>query len=170
MMFRSMRMEAFAEDAAAGRFARLRGARLAPAEGAGAAPAVQEASVVVAGAHLSGMALNHELVALGAQLIATTRTAPGYKLYALETQPPKPGLVRCPSFDGPGIEVELYGLSFAAFGRFVTLVPQPFCMGKIILADGTQHPGFLCEPHALNGAEGITHFGGWRAYRASLTS
>jgi allophanate hydrolase len=132
-----------------------------------AAPA-HEATLVVAGAHLSGMALNPELLALGAQLIATTRTASGYKLYALETKPPKPGLVRCPSFDGPGIEVELYGLSFAAFGTFVTNVPQPMCMGKITLADGTQHPGFLCEPHALNGAEGITHFGGWRAYRESL--
>jgi allophanate hydrolase len=129
-----------------------------------------EATMVVAGAHLSGMALNHELVALGATLIATTRTAPGYKLYALETKPPKPGLVRCPSFDGPGIEVELYGLTFAAFGHFVTDVPQPMCMGKITLADGSQHPGFLCEPHALNGAEGITHFGGWRAYRASLAA
>ncbi len=134
---------------------------------AAAAPAY-EATVVVAGAHLSGMALNHELVGLGASLIATTRTAPGYKLYALETKPPKPGLVRCPSFDGPGIEVELYGLTYAAFGHFVTAVPQPMCMGKITLADGSQHPGFLCEPHALNGAEGITHFGGWRAYRASL--
>jgi len=129
-----------------------------------------EATMVVAGAHLSGMALNHELVALGAQLIATTRTAPGYKLYALETQPPKPGLVRCPSFDGPGIEVELYGLTFAAFGHFVSDVPPPMCMGKITLADGSQHSGFLCEPHALNGAEGITHFGGWRAYRASLAA
>jgi allophanate hydrolase len=143
-------------------------ARAVPATVA-TAPAY-EATMVVAGAHLSGMALNHELVALGATLIATTRTAPGYKLYALETKPPKPGLVRCPSFDGPGIEVELYGLTFAAFGHFVTDVPQPMCMGKITLADGSQHPGFLCEPHALNGAEGITHFGGWRAYRASLAA
>jgi allophanate hydrolase len=35
------------------------------------------------------------------------------------------------------------------------------------LADGSWHHGFLCEPHALAGAEDITAYGGWRAYRAA---
>jgi allophanate hydrolase len=28
--------------------------------------------------------------------------------------------------------------------------------------------GFLCEPWALEGAEDVSRFGGWRAYLASL--
>lgn len=35
-------------------------------------------ALAVAGAHLSGLGLNHQLVELGAQLVRTTRTAPVY--------------------------------------------------------------------------------------------
>ena len=130
------------------------------------APPPPETTIVVAGAHLSGMVLNHELTALGAELIAATTTAPDYKLYALATTPPKPGLAHTPGFAGPGIAVELWGLTMADFGRFVAALPAPMGIGKVTLADGTTHPGFLCEAHALAGAEDITHYGGWRAYRA----
>ena len=37
------------------------------------------------------------------------------------------------------------------------------------LADGSAVKGFLCEPHALHGAESITHLGGWRAYVAAAS-
>src|SRR5260370_64641 len=67
--------------------------------------------VAVVGAHLSGQPLNWQLTGRGARLIATRRTAPGYRLYALEgTVPPKPGLVRDESFTGPGIEVEVWAV------------------------------------------------------------
>ena len=36
------------------------------------------------------------------------------------------------------------------------------------LDDGRFVHGFLCESHALAGARDISHFGGWRAYLASL--
>ena len=45
----------------------------------------------VVGAHLSGMALNCELKALGGRLLEAATTAPDYRLYALPTTPPKPG-------------------------------------------------------------------------------
>jgi allophanate hydrolase len=123
--------------------------------------------VAVAGAHLSGMALNHELRALGATLVTTTRTSPHYRLMALSgTTPAKPGLVRTPSFDGPGIDVEIWRLSEAAFGRFVADLPPPMGIGKIVLADASLVCGFLCESCALEGAEDITAFGGWRRYLA----
>ena len=129
-------------------------------------PARQEMTLVVAGAHLSGMALNHELLALGATLLAATITAPGYKLYALKTNPPKPGLVRTPGFNGTGIAVEVWSLSAENFGRFIAALPEPMGIGKVTLADGTIHPGFLCEAHALDGAQDITEYGGWRKYRS----
>ena len=46
-------------------------------------------------------------------------------------------------------------------------VPAPLTIGRVVLADGTDVAGFLCEPIALDGAPDITRFGGWRAYRAA---
>jgi allophanate hydrolase len=126
-------------------------------------------SIFVIGAHLSGMPLNHELTIRNAVLQAAMRTAPGYRFYALAgAVPPKPGLIAAPGFSGPGIEGEVWRLDAAGFGSFVAAIPQPLGIGKITLEDGSQVPGFLCEAHALEGATEITHFGGWRAYRASL--
>ena len=132
-----------------------------------AEPATQEITLVVAGAHLSGMALNHELTSLGAKMIAATKTAPGYQLFALETTPPKPGLKRTPGYPGEGIAVELWSLAPEAFARFVAALPEPMGIGKVTLTDGSVHPGFLCEAYALEGAKDISRYGGWRAYRAA---
>jgi allophanate hydrolase len=77
--------------------------------------------------------------------------------------PPKPGLV----FDGTGrggIEVEVWEMDAAAFGSFVGLIPAPLGIGTVKLADGSAVKGFLCEAHAVAGAEDITAFGGWRAW------
>jgi allophanate hydrolase len=127
-------------------------------------------ALAVAGAHLSGQPLHHQLVSRGARLLKTTRTAAGYKLYSLpNTTPPKPGLVRVPGFAGPGIEVEVYALSPEAFGTFVAEIPAPMGIGMVELADGTVVKGFLCETFALEGAEDITSCGGWRAWRDSQT-
>ena len=120
--------------------------------------------VAVVGAHLSGQPLNGQLAERGARLIATTRTGPGYSFYALPgTVPPKPGLV----FDGigkGGIEVEVWEMDAAGFGSFVGLIPAPLGMGTLTLADGSSVQGFVCEAHAVRGAEDITEFGGWRAW------
>ena len=61
-----------------------------------------------------------------------------------------------PGFD-PALERE-------AFGSFVALVPAPLCIGTLRLADGRAAKGFRCEPFAVNGAEDIAAFGGWRAW------
>lgn len=135
-------------------------------------PAVPEDRIllVVAGAHLTGMALNHELTSLGGRFKAALRTAPDYRLYALHTDPPKPGLVRDPAFAGPGIAVELWSLASEAFARFVAGLPSPMGLGKVRLVDGSIHPGFICESHAIAGATEITAFGGWRAYIAAAAA
>jgi allophanate hydrolase len=133
------------------------------------APAPKQITIVVAGAHLSGMVLNHELTALGAKFLQATLTAPDYRLFALATTPPKPGLARAPEFAGPGIAVELWSMSPEAFGRFVGALPAPMGIGRVTLADGSVHPGFLCEAYALEGARDITAFGGWRAFLHAKT-
>jgi allophanate hydrolase len=123
--------------------------------------------LVVVGAHLSGMPLNAQLREIGARFLRTARTAATYRLYALAGQSvPKPGLFRCAK-GGSAIEVEVWGLGSAAFGRFVAAIPPPLGIGAIELDDGTSPKGFLAEPAGLDGAIDISSFGGWRHYQSS---
>ncbi|WP_018896812.1 allophanate hydrolase [Rhizobium sp. 2MFCol3.1] len=125
--------------------------------------------IVVVGAHLTGMPLNHELTTLGGRLVKTCRTAGDYRLFALSgTVPAKPGLIREPGFAGNGLEVEVWTLPADGFGRFVQKIPAPLGIGKVALDDGASISGFLCEAHAVAGAVEVTSHGGWRAYIASL--
>ncbi len=78
----------------------------------------------VVGAHLSGQPLNHQLTERGARLLGGTTTAANYRLFALDTVPAKPGLVRVPAGGAP-IAVEIWELSPAGFGEFVAQVPSP---------------------------------------------
>jgi allophanate hydrolase len=124
-------------------------------------------ALVVVGAHLSGQPLNHQLTDRGGRLARTTSTAPLYEFYVLETDPPKPGLVRLGA-DRPGfsIEVEVWDLPPVGFADLVASLPTPMAVGPVTLLDGSQVTGFLCEPVALVGASDITGYGGWRAYLA----
>jgi allophanate hydrolase len=121
--------------------------------------------VAVVGAHLTGQPLNWQLTERGARCVRTCRTAREYRLYALDrTMPPKPGLVREPGFEGPGIEVEVWAVPEEKFGGFVAAVPPPLGIGNAVLEDGSTVKCFVCEPYAVAGAAEITRFGGWRAY------
>jgi allophanate hydrolase len=117
----------------------------------------------VAGAHLSGMPLNPQLTERGARLLGEARTAPRYRLFALDTTPPKPGVVRVEA-DGASLPGEVWALSPAALGTFLATIPKPMALGEVELDDGRTVVGFLCEPIALDGARDITATGGWRAY------
>jgi allophanate hydrolase len=123
-----------------------------------------EIAIAVVGAHLSGMALNSELKALGGRLLETATTAPDYRLYALGTTPPKPGMLRVRRGTGSSIELELWALSAAAFGKFVAAIPPPLSIGTVRLADGRGVKGFIVEPADVDGARDISAFGGWRAF------
>lgn len=138
----------------------------------------------VVGAHLTGQPLNAQLVQAGGTLTGRARTAGGYRLYALATEPPKPGLLRVTEGGRDagagaghatascgdartGVEGEIWRLPAAGFGAFTAAVPAPMTIGTVELADGRQVCGFLVERYAVEGAPDITRFGGWRAYTAS---
>jgi allophanate hydrolase len=129
----------------------------------------QTVRLSVVGAHLAGMPLHWQLTSRDARLVARTRTAPAYRLYAMaETTPPKPALIHVGEDDGAAIEVEVYELDMAGFGSFTAEVPAPLAIGTVSLEDGSTVKGFVAEPRALAGATDITQLGGWRAYIASL--
>ncbi|MES2090487.1 MAG: allophanate hydrolase [Pseudomonadota bacterium] len=126
----------------------------------------------VVGAHLRGMPLHWQLTDRRARLVASTRTAPRYRLLALPgTVPPKPGLVRisadAPPQDGHAIEVEVYAVPQSSVGSFLAMIPPPLGLGSVELEDGSWVKGFICEPCGLDGAQEISHFAGWRAYMSS---
>lgn len=136
-----------------------------PVTGPDAGTAGQRGELVLAavGAHMSGMALNHELTGRGGRFLEATQTAPAYRLHALAGGPPhRPGLVR--SATGAAIALELWALPLAEVGSFLQGIPSPLGLGKVRLADGREVTGFLCEDIGLAGARDITGFGGWRAF------
>jgi allophanate hydrolase len=131
---------------------------------AGTAP-VAGTEILVLGAHLAGQPLNHELLAAGGVLVAAAATAPAYRLYALDTVPAKPGLVRVPA-SGASIAGELWRLPAAGLARFMAGLAAPMAIGRVRLDDDREVLGFVCEPAALDGATDITSYGGWRDWLA----
>ncbi|MFH4416404.1 MAG: allophanate hydrolase [Neisseriaceae bacterium] len=119
--------------------------------------------VVVCGAHLTGFALNWQLVERGGQLVEQTRTAPHYQMYLLEGKVLRPGLIWDDS-KGQAIEVEVWKVPSSDFGSFVNEISRPLGIGKIQLDSGRWVSGFICEPYAVEKAQEITGFGGWRAF------
>jgi len=121
-------------------------------------------NVAVCGAHMSGLPLNPQLVALGGEFVEKTKTAPYYKLFRLNGfKPERPGLLRVAEH-GSSICVEVWKLPIENYGAFVAGVPAPLGFGTLVLKDGTQVQGFLCEAYATLDAIDISEFGGWRSY------
>lgn len=123
--------------------------------------------LAVFGAHLRGQPLNHQLTGLGARFLEATATSEDYRLFALATTPPKPGLLRV-NTGGAALRCEVWSISPAGLGTFLAALPAPMSLGAVTLTDGRTVVGFGCDPAAAEGAEDITHHGGWLAYRDSL--
>jgi len=122
--------------------------------------------VVVCGAHMSGLPLNHQLQDRAAYLLKTTRTSARYEFFALPGGPPqRPGLIRVQQ-GGGAIDVEVWAVPQQHFGSFVAGIPSPLGIGKVELADGSLCSGFLCEAWAVEGARNITGLGSWRKFMA----
>ena len=126
-----------------------------------------EIHVVVCGAHLKGMALNWQLTSRGGWLVSEEKTSDCYRMYLVPEGgglPIRPALVRVEEGAGMAISVEIWALSTEAFGDFVSKIPGPLGIGKVILKDGRELCGFIAEPRAAIGALDLSEFGGWRGY------
>jgi allophanate hydrolase len=116
--------------------------------------------LVVCGAHMSGLPLNHQLSARGGRLVEVTRTANEYRLVALPDG--RPGLERVER--GAAIEVEVWAIPLEQLGGFVAAIAPPLGIGTVRLAGDRQCKGFVCESIAASEALDISAYGGWRAY------
>ncbi len=120
--------------------------------------------LAVFGAHLTGQPLNSQLTDRGARFSGAISTAPDYRLYALQTSPPKPGLV--PRDNGQSIRGELWRLTRSGLGSFLAELLPPMTLGRVRLDDGREVVGFSCTADALSSAIDITEYGGWLEYLA----
>jgi allophanate hydrolase len=152
---------AFAEASLASLAARFTGAAVAPALGT----AWPRLEIVLFGAHMRGLPLNRDVLALGARQVAEVQTAPAYRMLALAGSPARPGVV--PAAAGAALAGELWSFPAPSVAALLASVPAPLSLGRVRLDDGREVTGFLCTDPCPEGAEDITHFGGWRAYLAA---
>lgn len=120
--------------------------------------------LAVLGAHLRGQPLHWQLEDIGARYTGEIRTTDAYRLTALDTTPPKPGLVRHGPRLGAPIRGELFRVSTAGLGRFLAALPAPMALTSIDLSDGRAVIGFTCTYDAAGSATDITSYGGWKGY------
>ena len=141
---------------------------LPPAPPAPAAAPDGLVDVMVCGAHMSGLPLNPQLLERGASCIATTRTAPIYRFYALPGGPPfRPGLVQVRE-GGVAIDVEVWRMPLEHFGSFVAGIPAPLGIGKVRLEDGSPGERISLRRHGRRRRRGHQRAGWLAAIPASL--
>ncbi|MGI5217152.1 allophanate hydrolase [Nocardia sp. CA-290969] len=124
--------------------------------------------LLVVGAHLRGLPLHHQLESAQARFVGEVATSAAYRMVALPATPPKPGMLRVGPGDGRSLPGELYRLSTAALGTFLSNLPSPMTLGKVELDTGEWVTGFACDYESSRDATDITEYGGWRNYLKSL--
>jgi allophanate hydrolase len=125
-------------------------------------------SLVLFGAHMSGLPLNAQIESLGGEFIGEVQTASAYKmLFLSDTDSSRPGVVRVTE-GGTSISGEEWVIPMSAVGELLHSIDQPLGLGIISLSDGRLIHGFLCESTALETMPDISEFRGWREFLASL--
>jgi len=110
---------------------------------------------------MRGLALNQNLVDVGATFVREDRTAPIYRLWSIDDV--HPAMLRVES-GGAAIEVEVWSVPAEGLAVILEREPPGLSVGKVMLADGAVVLGVLGEPILCEGRRDITSFGGWRVY------
>lgn len=121
--------------------------------------------LAVNGTLMRGLALNPNLLNVGATFNCETTTEPAYRLWSIQDN--YPAMVRVAE-GGVAVAVEVWDVPAAGLGVILSQEPPGLAIGKVKLADGEIVLGVIGEPLTVEGQKEITQFGGWRAYRASL--
>jgi gamma-glutamylcyclotransferase (GGCT)/AIG2-like uncharacterized protein YtfP len=118
----------------------------------------------VNGTLMRGLELNGNLLAVGAEFIRETATAPNYRLWSIDDR--YPAMLR-DAENGAAMQVEVWQLSPDGLVRILEQEPPGLCLGKVELEDGSTIFGILGEPHITAGQREITNHGGWRNFLTS---
>jgi hypothetical protein len=120
--------------------------------------------LAVNGTLMRGLALNPNLLAVGAIFVRETTTEPTYRLWSIDDR--HPAMVRVLG-GGVAIAVELWQVPAAGLGTLLWQEPPGLSIGKVRLCDGEVVLGILGEPALCENQLEITQWGGWRTYLAS---
>jgi hypothetical protein len=120
--------------------------------------------LAVNGTLMHGLALNGNLLAVGARFVCETTTAAEYRLWSIGDR--HPAMMRVAT-GGVAIAVEVWALPAAGLATILLQEPPGLCIGRVTLADGESVLGVLGEAILCEGGREITQWGGWRAYLAS---
>lgn len=128
----------------------------------------ESVDLLVCGAHMKDLALNHQLIELGANFKQRTTTSENYSLYCLAGGPPlRPGLVRNAN-QGQKIEVEIWRIPKNKLGALLVQIPHPLGLGSVEIDSGEWVKGFICEGIGIQDAKDISETGGWRHFLEQL--
>lgn len=123
----------------------------------------KEISLVVCGAHMEGLPLNHQITEQGGYLACRTKTKKCYRFFAMEFfSPMRPALIK--DNEGYEIDVEVWNIPKENFGNFMKQVPHPLAIGDIELKNGCIEKGFLATTINDYQPKEISKFGSWRNY------
>ena len=121
--------------------------------------------LAVNGTLMRGLALNPNLLNVGATFEREAQTAPIYRLWSIDDRYPAMVKVR---EGGAAVALEVWRVPLAGLGIVLTQEPPGLAIGKVILHDGEEVLGVIGESLTVEGKKEITQYGGWRAYQAAL--
>jgi gamma-glutamylcyclotransferase (GGCT)/AIG2-like uncharacterized protein YtfP len=125
---------------------------------------VEKIKLAVNGTLMRGLELNSNLLSVGAVFVRETTTEPSYRLWSIADRHPAMLRVR---EGGVAIAVEVWEVPAVGLGTILLQEPPGLCIGKVRLTGGEEVLGVLGEPICCENQVEITHWGGWRAYKAS---
>ena len=120
-------------------------------------------NLAVNGTLMRGLELNGNLLAVRAEFVKETVTAPIYRLWTINDV--HPAMMRV-AIGGEAIALEVWSVPVAGLASILLQEPPGLCIGKVRLAEDEEVLGVLGEPILCEGQVEITRWGGWRAYRA----
>lgn len=123
--------------------------------------------LAVNGTLMRGLALNGNLVGVGAHFVRETTTEPAYRLWSIGDR--HPAMIRVAA-GGAAIAVEVWDVPEVGLASVLLREPPGLSIGKVKLADSTVTLGVIGEPILCEGEREITSYGGWRAYMATRGS
>ncbi|MBE7383299.1 MAG: glutamyl-tRNA amidotransferase [Leptolyngbya sp. SIO1E4] len=120
--------------------------------------------LAVNGTLMRGLALNPNLLNVGATFDRDARTEAAYRFWSINDE--YPAMIRVAE-GGVAIAVEIWNVPAAGLGVILSQEPPGLAIGKVKLADGEVVLGVIGEPLTVKDQREITQLGDWRLYQAS---
>ncbi|MGM0238115.1 allophanate hydrolase [Enterococcus sp. AZ103] len=123
--------------------------------------------LVVCGLHMRGFPLEKDLRIRGGEFAYETTTTENYRLFQLDTVPCKPALVKSQGI-GEKITVEIWRLPQDSLSSFIETIAYPLGIGKVVLENGNEKLGFVCQNLEQTDFLDITEYKSWRNYQKRI--